>query len=94
MYVVSEKGSIAKRVRELELRSERDRSSYERSFREMQTERDKLQANVEELERHLLEAKRRISEVQTLAGMQRLAAKSLRSETHESAAHMDAVQAR
>ena len=64
----------------------------------MQAERDQLQANVEELERHLLEAKRRISEVQTLAREQRLAAEScligtLRSETHESAAHMDAVQA-
>ena len=61
----------------------------------MQAECGQLQANVEELEKHLLEAKRRISEVQTLVGEQRLAAESyLRSETHESAAHMDAVQAR
>ena len=92
------KSSTAKRVHELELQGERDRSTYERSLREMQAERDQLQANVEELERHLLEAKRRISEVQTLAREQRLAAEScligtLRSETHESAAHMDAVQA-
>ena len=61
----------------------------------MQAQRDQLQTNVEELEKHLLEAKRRISEVQTLAGEQRLSAESsLRSEMHESAAHMDAVQAR
>ena len=78
MYGCRKKGSIAKRVRELELRGERDRSTYERSLREMQAERDQLQANVEELERHLLEAMRYrcISEVQALAGEQRLAAES------------------